>query len=167
MPIKNRKPNRLRNYDYSQNGLYFVTICTKGRIEWFGKIENGKMVSNKFGKIVEQQLNWLVEQYYYIDLDCQVVMPNHIHLVIEINQNVGAGRDLPLPVKTKPLSELIGAFKTTSSKLIHQNGLTEFSWQRSFYDHIIRNEISLNKIREYIQTNPKMWERDRNNNKTM
>ena len=71
---------------------------------------------------------------------------------------VGNGRDRSLHTKIKTLSELIGAFKTTSSKRIHQAGLLKFRWQKSFYDHIIRNEINLNRIREYIINNPSQWE---------
>jgi len=95
-------------------------------------------------------------------------MPNHVHVILIINPKqkmypfVGTGRDLSLQVKIKSLSEIIGAFKTTSSKFIHINDCTEFRWQRSFYDHIIRNEISCNKIREYIQNNPMRWEFDKN-----
>ena len=82
------------------------------------------------------------------------------------NGFVGAGPDLPQQQRTrkiKPLPELIGAFKTTSSKLIHQRGLSEFQWQRNYYDHIIRNEKELDKIRKYIVENPLKWELDRNN----
>ncbi len=162
--MENRKSNRLQNYNYSQNGMYFITICTKDREEFFGRIEDGRMILNDLGKIVYQQLDWLKKQYDYMNLDYQVVMPNHLHFIIEINaDNVGTGRDPSLPIKIKSLSELIGALKTTSSKLIHNNGFLNFQWQRSFYDHIIRNEISLNKIREYITKNPAMWEKDKNN----
>jgi len=143
--------------------MYFVTICTKNREHYFGEISDGIMHLNDHGNIIKQQLNWLTEQYKYVNLDCQIIMPNHVHLIVEIISTVGTGRDLSLPTKIKPLSELMGAFKTTSSKLIHRFDCNSFSWQRSFYDHIIRNEISLNKIREYIINNPKNWERDRNN----
>jgi REP element-mobilizing transposase RayT len=74
---------------------------------------------------------------------------------------------VPQITKIKPLSDVIGAFKTTSSKLIHQMGLLEFNWQRSFYDHIIRNEKILNKIRQYIEFNPAQWYHDRNNPKNL
>ncbi len=166
-----RKPNRLKNYDYSQHGWYFITICTQNRIEWFGKIKNGKMFLGELGKIVMQQWLWLAQQYNYVILDKYVVMPNHLHGIMAINNNnhvVGTGRDLSLQrngktTKIKSLSELMGAFKTTSSKLIHQHGQENFKWQRSFYDHIIRNEKSLNQIRQYIINNPLKWDSDRNN----
>ncbi|MBU3979223.1 transposase [Patescibacteria group bacterium] len=162
---RERKLNRLQKYDYSQNGYYFITVCAKGKIEYFGKIENGKMILNEYGKIVKQQWLWLAKQYNYVNLDEFIIMPNHLHGIIV----VGTGRDLSLRYempdkpKIKSLSELMGAFKTTSSKLIHRNGLPEFQWQRSFYDHIIHDEKSLEKIREYIANNPLKWDFDRNN----
>jgi len=118
---------------------------------------------SQFGKIVEQQLFWLVQQYGYIKLDIHAVMPNHLHVIIVIDNNVGNGRDRSLQMKIKSLSEIVGAFKTTSSKLIHQNGFMHFQWQKSFYDHVIRDEKSLEKIREYIQNNPLQWELDEEN----
>jgi REP element-mobilizing transposase RayT len=162
-----RKPNRLKNYDYSQNGYYFVTVCTYGRQGWFGNISNGMMELNRNGGIVENQWQWLAKQYPYVELDTYVIMPNHFHGIIGINVgngrkiDVGGGRDRLQ--KIKPLPELIGAFKTTSSKLIHCNGVTEFYWQRSFYDHVIRCESALGRIREYIVNNPKQWDVDAEN----
>ena len=164
---KDRKKTRLAGYDYAQDGHYFITICSKNREEFFGKIVNGRMALNELGMIVENQWLWLAGQYDYVRLDEYVIMPNHVHgiLVIDNCWPVGTGRDLSLPSvgKTKSVSELIGAFKTTSSKLIHLNGLEYFFWQRSFYDHIIRNESALNNIREYIANNPLNWalEKDR------
>ena len=167
-----RKPNRLKGYDYSQPGYYFVTICTKNRNEYFGTIRNNMMFINKYGLIVRKQWLWLEQQYKYVKLDEFVIMPNHVHGIVEIKSDVGTNRDLPLqkqkldknenPIKIKSLSELMGAFKTTSSKHIHITGLEEFVWQRSFYEHIVRNEKSLEKIRWYIKNNPLLWKRDRN-----
>ena len=164
--MKHRKPNRLKNYDYSRDGFYFVTICTHNRKHYFGEIYNRRMQLNRYGKIVQKQWLWLAEQYPYVEHDEHVFMPNHVHGIVIINRsavaNVGNGRDRSLP-KIKPLSELIGAFKTTSSKLIHRAGLVEFRWQKSFYDHIIRNDRSLFHIRKYIQNNPLQWEYDQEN----
>ena len=131
-----------------------------------GDIVNYEMKLNRIGKIVKNQLLWLEKQYPYVLLDEWIIMPNHVHAIIMINDFcVGTGRDLSLQNKTKikPLSEIIGAFKTTSSKLIHQNSFPDFKWQRSFYDHIIRNERSLNNIRDYILGNIEKWGEDRNN----
>ena len=129
------------------------------------------MALNEFGKIIKKQWVWLAKQYSYVYLDEYVIMPNHIHGIIGICREqiniVETGRDLSLQLKIKSLSELIGAFKTTSSKLIRQNGLSDFRWQRSFYDHIIRNAKSLEKIRKYIYYNPVKEEYDRNNSENL
>jgi REP element-mobilizing transposase RayT len=146
----------LQGHDYSREGYYFLTICTQDRREWFGNIENGEMVLNEYGVIVGQQWEWLEKQYGYVQLDQFVVMPNHVHGVLSI---IGNGRDRSLQ-KIKSVSELVGAFKTTSSKLIHHAGLLEFRWQKSFYDQIIRDDWSLNRIREYILNNPLTWADD-------
>lgn len=181
--MKNRKPNRLRNYDYSQNGMYFITICTKDRFECFGKIKNGKMVLNELGKIAEKCYLKIPNHFPDVFLDEFIVMPNHIHAIIEINvgnAEMRSGTDKNTDDKinrnahvrslqydrTKMLlSKTIHGFKASATKEINRmkNYNIDFKWQKSFFDHIIRNEISLNKIREYIQTNPQMWERDRNN----
>ena len=134
------------------------------------------MQLNAYGQIVRQQWEWLEKQYSYIKSDEYIIMPNHIHGILMINDSVGNGRDRSLPAysprgetagrtgrQIKSLSSLIGAFKTTSSKLIHQNNLSEFKWQKSFHDHIIRNDESLNKIREYIRNNPMNWDDDSEN----
>ena len=163
-----RKTTRLKDYDYSKNGFYFVTTCTKDRAEHFGEIKDEKMILNNFGDIVKQQWMWLEEEYSYVDTDEYAVMPNHFHGILIIDsEQVGNGRDRSLQdnptKKIKALSELIGAFKTTSSKLIHQSGLSIFHWQKSFYDHIIRNDKSLDQIRKYIHYNPLKWEYDPEN----
>lgn len=158
-----RKSIRLKGYDYTLPGYYFITICSNKRIEWLGVINDGRMELNRYGQIIQQQWQWLEEQYKYVKLDEFTVMPNHIHGIIIINDDVGDGRDRPL--RTKSIPSLIGAFKTTSSKLIHQNNLPEFKWQRSFYDHIIRNDKSLYRIREYIINNPINWFEDEENKK--
>src|SRR3954452_3406667 len=128
------------------------------------------MMLNKYGKIAQQQWIWLAQQYPYVILHSFVVMPNHIHGIIEIDDAivgvaVGTGRDLSLRgersgIKIKSLSELMGAYKTTTSKQIHLAGLRDFKWQRSFHDHIIRNEQSYLHISDYIQNNPLYWRED-------
>ena len=148
---KNRKKIRLQNFDYSQNGYYFVTICAKDRKNWFGEILAGKVILNSWGLIVVQQWQWLATQYNYIQIDQYSVMPDHFHGILAITRN---GHDRSLQQKVKSLSQLIGAFKTTSSKLIRKSGFIEFQWQKSFYEHIIRSEKSLDHIRLYIEQNP-------------
>ena len=185
--MKRRKPNRLKGYDYSMDNLYVVTSCVHDMICCFGNIVVGTgrdlsvpeafMILNEYGKIADQQWYWLAEQYPYVILHEFIVMPNHIHGIIEIN-TVGTGRDLSnndnddnrdgtgrdlslLPHKIKSVSELMGAYKMTVSKKIHASGYPGFAWQRSFHDHNIRNEKSYEKISNYIINNPKCWDQDK------
>jgi REP element-mobilizing transposase RayT len=160
-----RKLNRLQGYDYRRNALYFVTSCVQDRVKYFGKIEQGKMILNEFGKIAERQFNWLQGQYVYVILHSFVIMPNHVHAIIEIDDTIVE----QCMVKIKSLSELIGAYKTTTSKQIHLIEMTSsdhifskpFAWQRSFHDHIIRDEEALLRISNYIENNPVNWKEDK------
>ena len=158
--MPDRKANRLKEFDYTQSYWYFVTICVKEMKQYFGKVENEKMILNEFGKIVEERWKALSEKYESVYLDKFVVMPNHFHGIITFDNNVGTTHELSLQTseKIKSLSHYIGEFKMQSSKQIHLNGLPEFKWQRSFYDRIIRNEKELYWIRKYIDENPLKWE---------
>ncbi len=173
MPLKRRKSNRIAEYDYSQNGYYFVTICTKNKIEYFGKIENGKMVLNKYGEIAKKCWVDLPNHYKNCILDEWIIMSNHIHGVIVIDNPAIVGTGFkPVPtdilIKKHSLSEIIRGFKTFSSRRINEmNSDKNFHWQRSFYDHIIRGEKSLEKIREYIVNNSQKWDLDRNNQENL
>lgn len=165
---KNRKLNRLRGYDYSQDGWYFVTICVKNRIECLGKINNEKMEYSRYGDIVLKYWQKIPDHYKNVFLDEWIIMPNHIHGIIVIENPIGAEQcSVPTHTRNKKyglLSKIVKSFKEISLKTIRQNfNDYEFSWQRSFYDHIIRNEKSLDKIRRYIYYNPAKWELDRNN----
>ena len=178
--LPKRKQIRLKNYDYSLPGWYYITICTQDREQLFGEIMNGKMILNEFGKIINKTIQFLPKRYPPIDLDIYQLMPNHLHMIIVINPppvraihespvmihaHVRAHHDTPLRNKRQLLSKCIGYFKMNTAK--HINQLRNISgrpvWQRNYYEHIIRDEESLNKIREYIQLNPQMWKRDRNN----
>ncbi|MBT3817022.1 MAG: hypothetical protein HOE80_03170 [Candidatus Magasanikbacteria bacterium] len=174
MPVKKqRKINRLPHVDYSKNGLYFITICTQKRVHFLGGIYKDIMCVNRLGSVMYKQWEWLTTQYAYIISHAFIVMPNHVHGIIEINSellcpSVRTGHDLSLHIpmkypKIKSLSEIIGAFKTTSSKNIHKQGIHYFSWQRSFHDRIIRDTLEYNNIYKYIYMNPILWDRDRNN----
>ena len=235
---KNRKRNRKEGFDYSQDNLYFVTICVQNRICCFGSIPVGtgrdlstnhnhdlstnhnhdlstnhnhdlstnhnhdlstnhnrdlstnhnhdlsknknpdlsaldshsvnfnedainekdevQMKLNEYGEIAKNQMVWLQEQYPYVVVHCFVIMPNHVHVLLEIDKSLVSDKD----IKIKSVSELIGAYKTTTSKCIHLKGLLSFAWQRSFHDHIIRNAISYERIFNYIESNPLRWHID-------
>lgn len=178
---KNRQSIRLKNYDYSQNGLYFVTICTQNRENMFGDIVGAnhdspvpKMVLNEFGKIVENVWESL-PKHHPVELDTFQIMPNHVHFVIQIVTELQSGRSRPTPTDKstfKPtLGFIVGMLKTESTKQINQYSVgarrdapqQHKIWQRNYYEHIIRTENDLNEIREYIKTNPQIWDRDRNN----
>ena len=179
MDLKHRKPNRLKKYDYSDTGWYFVTICTKDKHKYFGNVVDNKMVLNEFGKIVKQCWLEIPNHFNNIELDECIMMPNHIHGIIVIrntNYVVGAGFPRPANPFCPTLGQIIGYFKYQSTK--HINILTKGSgnptptkesnkikqiFQRSYYDHIIRNENNLNRIRQYIRDNPLNWNKDRNN----
>jgi putative transposase len=170
LELPSRRSIRLPNYDYSQNGCYFVTICVKDRECLLGDVEAGVMRVNQAGSIAGDRLQWLADRYPFVDLDEWIVMPNHIHAIVlieHLQQSVAlerAVREPPLP-KTKPLGRLIGAFKTVSCKAINQiRGMPQgIVWQRNYYEHIIRGERDLSRIREYIRRNPLAWASDPEN----
>ena len=168
MNNRNWKSNRLQNYDYTQAGYYFVTICTQNRVSMFGDIVNERMRLNDVGRMVAESWQWLSKQYDYVELDAWVIMPNHLHGIVIINDKCRRGsRTAPTwnRVKPKSLGSLIGAFKTTSTKHVNIYRGTPGAklWQRSFYDHIIRDEESLDNIRVYIRNNPLKWALDADN----
>ena len=161
-----RRSLRLKGYDYSRDGAYFVTICTKNRECLFGEIVNGSMLLTPFGEIVGACWDDLPCHYQHMELDAFVVMPNHIHGVIVLADTVVGAGFKPAPTRKRHgLPEIIRAFKTFSSRRINglRNAPGTSLWQRGYYEHIIRNENSLNDIRNYIQFNPAMWQWDREN----
>jgi REP element-mobilizing transposase RayT len=154
-PLHSRKSIRLKGYDYSQTGAYFVTICAHNREILFGMVGNDKSQLNKFGQIVETE--WLITAQIRenIELDEYAIMPNHFHGILLITDN-GMGTALrahTIEQFGKPVSgslpTIIHSFKSTVTKQINQLRNTPGSsvWQRNYYEHIIRNEDGLNRIR--------------------
>jgi REP element-mobilizing transposase RayT len=158
--FKSRKPNRLKDFDYSVEGVYYITICTFERREYFGFIENDKVILNDFGNIAKQRWSDLPD-HHNVTIDSFIIMPNHVHGVIIINNIVGAGP--ARPSKKNNLSTIIGSYKSGVTRQINKTNNVGFKWQRSFYDHIVRTDESLYKIREYITNNPLNWHMDKNN----
>jgi putative transposase len=164
-----RKSPRLSGYDYSQAGAYFVTVCVQGRQALLGEILHGEMRLNQAGCMVERWWKELERKFSLIKIDeYYVVMPNHFHGIVFIPELLAptteGGHTGP------PLQRIVQWFKTmTTNNYIH--GVKEYGWQpfkgilwqRSYYDHVIRDEASLNRIREYISTNPLRWDLDREN----
>jgi len=239
----NRRSMRLKGYDYSNPGFYYVTICTQDRVERFGDVQNDKMNLNDAGEMVDAEWNRIPERYEHVVLDKYQIMPNHLHGILQIisqengrnkpfeNESVGTGFMLVLidseltvgngfgvdesinapvlndgdetlatgpidgdkthattlknviaasermgtrPIPTPPMYDIIGTFKSLTQNEyadhVRKNGWPPFRkrlWQLRFHDHIIRNDDELNRIRKYIEDNPKNWENDKNNPKNI
>jgi len=177
--IHHRRSIRLKGYDYSQAGAYFVTVVTWHRECLFGEIVKGEMKLNKIGKIVEGEWLELPKRLSYIEMGASAVMPNHFHGILFIHQPVGATRlgqtksmhvnleGSPLPHGPKPasLGAIIAQFKSRATKRIWK--IPEFNatpiWQRNYYEHIIRNETDLKNKTDYIEANPLLWDEDDEN----
>lgn len=190
MILPERKQLRLKGYDYTSAGAYFVTVCVHHQFRYlniFGKIEDQIMKLNEYGEIVSACWTDLPNHYFNIELDEYIIMPDHVHGIIKIindgvpndripndvvrnHDNVGNGfKPLPTPflkpfptpslssgIKKHGLPEIIRGFKTFSSRRINKSKFKQrFQWQKSYYDTIIRNEIALHTIRQYIKYNPK------------
>jgi REP element-mobilizing transposase RayT len=165
-----RRSIRLKGYDYTRDGYYFVTICVQNRQCVLGEVVNGEMILSPYGQIVADTWLWLAAQYGYVLLGEWVIMPNHLHgIIILADDPVGAVREPPLrktaptTTKRKPLGRLIGAFKTVSTKEINKHRDTPGVrfWQRDFYERIIRNEREYQAIQTYIRNNPITWQEDK------
>lgn len=181
----NRQSIRLKGYDYSAEGAYFITIVCKDRLPWFGDIVNGEMQLSEAGEIVKEE--WLrgAELRSEITLDVFVVMPNHFHGIVVIGEpliplasvhgrgvprhaqldesksTAGLPRQTPtMGSKSKTLGTIIRMFKQACTTRIRQSISADFAWQRNFHDRIIRNQEELQKIQDYIQNNPSLWDKD-------
>ncbi len=164
--IQNRKSIRLKEYDYSQAGYYFVTICTRNREHLFGEIVDGNTELNDFGKIVDDCIKNILQHFEFSDIDYYCIMPNHVHLILIISDTVGNRHACSLQSNVQnrnhqALPVIIGSLKSAISKMIHRiDSNINFVWQKSYYEHIIRNENELFEIRKYIEYNPLNWNED-------
>jgi len=176
IPNQRRRSIRLKDYDYSSVGAYFITACTQNRQCLFGEIKNGETISNEAGRMVQSVWDKLPNRFPTTEPDECVVMPNHIHGIIVLVGAPLVGAQIEKDEKrvgTRPtptLGDVIGAFKsiTTNEYILGVNGkgwppFSNRLWQRNYYENIIRNEQALNKIREYIAANPLQWEFDLEN----
>jgi putative transposase len=160
-----RRPTRRQDFDYSTAAIYFVTICTQNRRDLFGAIETARMQPNQFGRLVQEASFELPDHYARLTLDAFTLMPNHVHGVLALVDPVGAGLRPARAANHHGLSEIVGVFKSFSSRRIAEldGSLRGKVWQRSFYDHIIRNAQDLKNVRRYIFPNPARWEFDQEN----
>ena len=164
-----RRSMRLQQFDYSKQGAYFITICAYHRACLFGKITNDQMVLNQFGIIAQNEWMQSSKIRNEVEMDVFIVMPNHVHgVVFIIEQGDQKQGERPLAptdygFKSKSIGSLIAGFKSTVTKQINAiRGMPGAPvWQRNYYDHVIRNEESLNIIREYIINNPITWQNDK------
>ena len=154
MDIPQRKNIRLKNYDYSQKGAYFITVCTKDKqqILWESTVgaTSGRPPLSHIGLIIENEINKIPTIYEHVEIDKYVIMPNHIHLIILLKGNEG-GR----PEVAPTISRIMNCFKGSISKQVGYS-----IWQKLFHDHIIRNEKKYLIIWQYIDTNPEKWDDD-------
>ena len=152
-----RKPNRLRGYDYSQPGCYFVTICVRDRLPLLRRGAQCAPASDlppltEAGRAVEQAIKGISEHYEMISVDKYVVMPNHVHLLLRIEND---GRTLCAPTKRTSVARVIKMMKEAVTKSI---GLP--IWQKGYHDHVVRDDTDYLRIWDYIETNPAKWRED-------
>jgi REP element-mobilizing transposase RayT len=177
-----RQSLRLKGYDYSKSGAYYVTICTQKRQCLLGTINDGKMVLNHAGEMVQKIWNDLSIKCPEMVIDEFIIMPNHVHGIIfivgaplvgapSIESRMGdKDRAGTRPAPTSSLGDVVGIFKSISTHLyainVNANNWPAFPgklWQRNYYERIIRNDDELNRIREYILNNPQQWDYEDNN----
>ena len=170
--LPSRKSIRLSGYDYSQSGMYFITICSHGKLPIFGNIIAKILLLSEIGKIVNKEWQKTATIRRNIELDDYVIMPNHLHGIITIINDKGRGTVHRAPTHeifgkptTNSIPTIIRSFKATTTKQINilRNSPGSKVWQRGYYEHVIRNEEALERIRDYIVTNPENWSSDIDN----
>jgi putative transposase len=159
-----RRSLRLQGYDYAQAGAYFVTICTQDRRCVFGDVVEGRMRLNGAGQLAAAVWSNVLERFPEIDLDMFVIMPNHLHGIIVLSNGEAAIRAAPT------IGDVVGAFKSLFTvqfidgvKNKRWPAFDRRIWQRNYYEHIIRDERDLARVRRYIDENPLRWEFDQEN----
>ncbi len=161
-----RRSIRLAGYDYSRAGLYFVTICTQNKQCLFGAVDGGVMRLNDAGAMVRDQWLAMPERFPVLSPFDFVVMPNHMHMILALGAG-GTAESEATATRHPTVGDIVKAFKSLTAiaylRGIGEMGRTKDShglWQRNYYEHIIRNERNLTKIRNYIVTNPAKWDKD-------
>ena len=164
-PLPTRKPNRLPEYDYSQNGAYFITFCTEGKQKLLSEIVGDGVLDvptvqlTTYGKILDELLQAVNAHYKGICLEKYIIMPNHVHFIVFINTEEiddpcnGTSRT-PSPTNAT-IPRLVSTLKRLTNRKIGKN-----IWQRSYYDHVIRDENDFLRIWNYIDGNPSKWQED-------
>lgn len=191
--LHHRRSIRLREYDYTQAGAYFVTICVYNRESLLGEIADGVMKLSAIGEIVAACWNAIPEHFRHVELDEMMVMPNHVHGILVFaydayvegvdrgeafaetsakrgaaaNANASPLLEMPRGTRPRSLNSVIQNFKSVSTRKVNKSLFNPGShlWQRDYYEHVIRNEHELERIREYIFNNPYKWAADEYNPK--
>jgi len=152
-----RKQLRLKEYDYHQNGLYFVTICSQNRFKYFGDIIDKRLLLNSAGEKINNIWLEMTDRFTSFQIHQSIIMPNHLHSIVEIQEE----NDISL-------GEFVGAFKSLSTNAyiqgVKEQGWVIFEkrlWQRNYYEHVIRDETSYSALSDYIENNPLRWDIDR------
>ena len=159
-PLPKRKATHLKCFDYSENHRYFITICSDERRKSFSEITVGEGLAppgirlSAIGKIIEEQLTSIPTRYCGVTIENYVIMPNHIHLLLLLENTGGAS---PSPTT----HAVVCSFKSLVTRACRNAGITEKIWQRSYYDHIIRNEDDYKNTWQYIDNNPARWAEDK------
>ena len=181
---------RLKGWDYTTAGYYFITICTRERIAYFGDVINGEMRLSTLGEFADKYWRGIPDHFPHVTLDEFVIMPNHVHGIIVINSNdfspvvvvetqdcvetqgdcvetqhaaslqMGSTQPASLRVRPGSVSVIVRSYKSAVRRWAGLNNHHNFAWQERFYDHIIRDEKSLENIRMYILANPGRWDTD-------
>ena len=151
-----RKDHHLHDYDYSQAGAYFVTICTKDRLRVLSEIhsvgagvfDRPRVMLLPHGVIADHYIRQLHEHYDHLSVDTYIIMPDHIHLLIRLSDNGRSGTPAPTNANST-IAQFVSTFKRFCNKEYGEN-----IWQRSYYDHIIRNDQDYREVWQYIEQNP-------------
>jgi REP element-mobilizing transposase RayT len=162
-----RRSIRLKGYDYRSAGAYFVTIVTYQRECVFGEIVNGEMRLNDYGKIADEHWQDIPNHFPNVDLGTYVIMPNHVHGIIVVNDQVGATQCVaPTPPRgpqRRSIWAIVGSYKSSVSYRINKQFNVTNIWQRNYHEHIIRDDDEHNRIHLYIESNPANWMNDEEN----
>jgi REP element-mobilizing transposase RayT len=186
-PIRHhRRSIRFQDYDYSKEGLYFITICVKDRQYLFGEIQDGIMILNDMGKIADECWVVIPKHFPNVILHEHIVMPDHVHGIVELKYAGGIRNEIGTRVVgtrhvvslhqsetidnmrynqfSKPIPGsipvIIQQYKSSVTRIVKKSNILDFKWQSRFYEHIIRDEQSFQRIVDYITGNPKNWQKD-------
>ncbi|MBD2576241.1 transposase [Oscillatoria sp. FACHB-1406] len=163
--IHHRRSIRLKNYDYRQNGTYFITLCTYEKQCWFGKIVGGEVHLNALGKIARSCWQEIPHHFDGVNLDVFVIMPNHLHGLLTILHETAWSSEATQEfgkMVSGSVSSILRCYKAAVTRKINLlcNSKAYPIWQKNYYEHIVRDEESLSSIRQYIIDNPLVWEND-------